>query len=166
MPRDELHALIGVIRKGDKTLYVKRSQLMENYPGVWSLLSGRADRHEVSDSLDLTAIQKCVDRLSTERLQGTPLAVKRFLTSAQCDKYDHRLFLYMYEIQCDGIPRLNPRYYDDARFMTVDEYLAASHDSMCGLCMSMWSRYCVRNGLADRPFAEVHDLEPEGELYA
>jgi len=166
MAKPELHAIIGVIHQGSTTFYVKRSNAIEAYPGVWSLLSVRASREELRDFLDLMQIQQCVDRMSSERLVSTPLTVKRFITSAQCDKQDHRLYLYMYELESPVVPKLNPKYYSDFRFMDPAEYEQLSKDLMCGLCVSMWSRYCVKYGLTDRLFAEVPDLSPEGELYA
>lgn len=166
MAKPELHAVIGVIHRGSTTLYVKRSSHMEAYPGVWSLLSIRTSRQELGDFLDLKQAQLCIDRMSKERLQSTPVKVVRFLTSAQCNREDHRLYLYMYELESSETPKLNPGFYTDCRFMEPEEYERKSKEQMCGLCMSMWSRYCVKNGLAEHPFAEVPNLSPEGELYA
>ncbi len=165
MDKEELHAIIGVATQGKWVLYVKRSELMENYPGVWSLLSHRVTRDEISKFWHYSAVQPFFERMSEERLEGIPIRVDKFLTAAYCDKLDHRLYLYMYQLRCDTVPKLNPHYYTEARFMTAEEYLEARQGGMCGLCLSMWSQYCLKNGLVDKPFAEVHDLEPKGELY-
>ena len=43
--RKPIHAVIGVRRAGGATFYVRRSEYMENYPGVWSLFSIQYDPH-------------------------------------------------------------------------------------------------------------------------
>ena len=66
-----------------------------------------------------------------------------------------RVHLHMYEIRFETEPVLNPAFYTDSAWLEPEEYLARSKDSTCGLCMRMWSDYCVRNGLASNSFAPV-----------
>jgi hypothetical protein len=152
---DSIHAVIAVWHENAKTFYVKRSERMPNYPLVWSLLSIQFDPIELPDQLDLSAVQPIMRRMSFERLNGAPLRVNRYLASATCsdNPMRRRVILHMYEVSFDERPDLNPNYYVAADWLDPDQYAERSRNSTCGLCMRMWSNYCVRHQLVDTPFA-------------
>ena len=161
---EHIDAAIGVWPKGDRTFYVKRSPSMENYPNVWSLMSIQFAPDELADFLDLARVQRIMERMSQERLGGAPVRVVRYLKSARCSDNPMRVpvRLHLYEIELEEEPRLNPEYYIDSAWMTPEEYSVASANSTCGLCMRMWSDYCVENGLCEARFApEVVEDEEE-----
>lgn len=71
-----IRAVIGVDFRAPRTLYVKRSGAMENYPGVWSLPSIQYKPEELPDPLDLDAAAKIFARMSKERFHGEPIKVQ------------------------------------------------------------------------------------------
>lgn len=150
-----LHAVIGVVHDGARTFYVRRSTAMKNYPGVWSLLSIQYDPSELPDPLDLEAARPIFKRMSVERLGGVDVTVLKHLTSSTCsdNPMDQRVILHMYELNLATAPALNPMFYDAACWMLPDEYREKSQATNCGLCLRMWSDYCVRMRLVDTPFA-------------
>ena len=152
---EHIDALIGVWARSARTFYVKRSSLMENYPNVWSLLSIQFGPDELADFLDLASVQRVMARMSEQRLGGVPLRVLRYLKSARCsdNPMGVPVKLHVYEIELEDEPRLNPDYYVESAWFTPEEYLSASANSTCGLCMRMWSDYCYENGLSDVRFA-------------
>ena len=154
-PPPPIHALIGVWHDGAKTFYVKRSPKMGNYPSVWSLLSIQFDPAGITDPLNLGSVRSYMKDMTHQRLGPVPIHVKRYLSSATCsdNPMRTRVFLYMYEVSFDRDPPLNPDYYTDSAWMTPAEYEAKSTGSTCGLCLRMWSDYCVRQGLAETGFA-------------
>ena len=154
-PLKKLHAVIGVGYKDNLTLYVKRSEKMENYPGVWSLLSIRFDPEELDDPGDLVTVQQLMEKMSRERLNSTPIAVKQHLTSADSAKnpINRHVFLHLYEVELLEEPVLNPDFYADSAWLTPEEYEECSKDAQCGLCLRMWSDYAWLHGIVDRPFA-------------
>jgi hypothetical protein len=159
-----IDAIIGVYVQDDRTFYVKRSPSMENYPNAWSLLSIQFTLDELQDFLDLPSAQRVMERMSQERLCGAPVHVVRYLKSARCsdNPMGVPVRLHLYEIELEEEPRLNPEYYIDSAWMTPEEYTVASANSTCGLCMRMWSDYCVENGLCETRFApEVVEDEEE-----
>jgi hypothetical protein len=166
MPHPWLYAVIGVWTTRNKTFYVHRSQQMENYPNVWSLLSIQFHPEELRDHTDLDSAQRIMERMSTERLNGAGIRVERFLTSAMCgnNPIQKRVLLNMYEIRLEREPTLNSRYYSGHEWMTPEDYVERSKDAACGLCMRMWSDYCVRNGLTDRAFAPALHSHPRQNL--
>ncbi len=153
--KEEIEAVIGVWCKDGKTFYVKRSPQMQNYPSAWSLLSIQFTPEEFPDFTDLAAAQKVMEKMSQERLGGVEVALSRYLKSARCSDNPMQVpvTLHLYQIELDSKPKLNPRYYVDSAWLTVEEYLAASADSTCGLCMRMWSDYCYQAGLSKIRFA-------------
>lgn len=146
-----LHAVIGVWYRDDRTFYVQRSDKMENYPGAWSLFSIQYDPDELPDSLDLTRVQRLMDRMSGERLHGTPIVVRRFLTASTCTEnpINKIVNLWLYRVELNSEPVLNPEYYIDAAWMTPAEYLDRRGNALCGSCLRMWSDYCYKRGLSD-----------------
>jgi hypothetical protein len=162
-----IHAVIAVWHRGSRTFYVKRSAKMQNYPLVWSLMSIQFDPLKV-DPLDLEAVQPLFERMSRERLCSAPIRVKRYLSAANCadNPMARRVFLYMYEVELEDEPKLNPDYYVDAEWLEPVEYERRSAGSTCGLCMRMWSDYCVRNRLAERPFAPPVPVDNGDEVAA
>ena len=152
---EQIEAVIGVWYKDGRTFYVKRSEQMENYPNVWSLLSIQFTPEEFPDFTDLAAAQKVVEKMSQERLGGVPVRLKHYLKSARCSDNPMQVpvTLHLYQIELDNEPELNPRFYVDSAWFTVEEYLTASAKSTCGLCMRMWSDYCYQSGLSKVRFA-------------
>jgi len=160
----QIDAIIGVWARGDRTFYVKRSECMENYPGVWSLLSIQFAPDELPDFLDFGKVQPVMEKMSRERLDGAPIRVVRYLKSSRCsdNPMNVPVVLHLYQIELDEEPQLNPRYYVDSAWFTPEEYLRASANSTCGLCMRMWSDYCYQHGLSDIRFApQVQEDEEE-----
>ncbi|KKL14127.1 hypothetical protein LCGC14_2518870 [marine sediment metagenome] len=152
---EAIEAVIGVWHKDGKTFYVKRSHQMENYPDVWSLLSIQFTPEEMPDFTDFTPVPSILERMSQQRLGGVPIHFKRYLKSARCsdNPMNVPVTLHLYEVELEREPELNPDYYVDSGWFSVDEYLKASENATCGLCMRMWSDYCVQAGLSDVRFA-------------
>lgn len=150
----QLHAVIGVQFSGDLTYYVKRSDMMENYPAVWSLLSIQFDPEELSNPNDLSKVQLLMDKMSKERLGGVPIVTKRLLISGDDPEspVGKHVFLHLYEIDLLEEPRLNPDYYSDFARLSAEDYEARSAGQPCGLCLRLWSDYAWMAGLSDRPF--------------
>lgn len=152
---EKIDAVIGVWFKDGRTYYVKRSSNMQNYPNTWSLLSIQFDQEEFPDFTDLEAAQHVMKRMADERLNETPVRLIRYVKSARCsDNPMHvPVTLHMYQIELEHEPELNPRYYVDSAWFTPEEYMKATKNATCGLCMRMWSDYCYQNGLSDVRFA-------------
>jgi len=151
----EIHAFIGVWYEEGKTFYVRRSRKMANYPGVWSLLSIQFEPSSYQEQLDPGYVQSFMEQMSRERLGGVGIRVVRFLSSAHCmqNPMNAHVFLHMYSVELDEMPRLNPEYYEECAWMTPEEYMEKSTGSACGLCLRMWSDYSVRHRLAAQSFA-------------
>jgi hypothetical protein len=156
-----IHAVIGVRYDGRRTLYVKRSDAMENYPGVWSLLSVQFDPGELPGLDDLVAAQRIFDRLSFERLGALRLRVERHIVSGTCsdNPMGRRVVLHLYAISYNGVASLNPRYYSDQAWLTPSEYEQRAAGMSCGLCLRLWSDYSFRHGLAPARFAPIPVLD-------
>ena len=152
---EQIEAVIGVWYKDGRTFYVRRSDQMENYPNVWSLLSIQFSPEELPDFTDLETAQKLLTKLSQERLGGASIRLKQYLKSARCSDNPMQVpvTLHLYQVELDGEPKLNPRYYTNSEWFTVEDYLAASAEATCGLCMRMWSDYCYESGLSKTRFA-------------
>jgi hypothetical protein len=151
----QIDAVIGVWFKDGRTYYVKRSSEMQNYPNTWSLLSIQFDQDEFPDFADLESAQNLMKRMSDERLKGTPVRLIRYVKSARCsDNPMHvPVTLHMYQIEFESEPELNPRYYVNSAWFTPEEYMKATENATCGLCMRMWSDYCYQSGLSNVRFA-------------
>ena len=152
--RMPIHAVIGVRRNGGATYYVRRSEHMENYPGVWSLFSIQYDPASIADMNNLEAVTPLFKSLSTQRLGGVPIRVKSYLTSGSSDQNPMgvNVTLHLYEIELDEEPRLNERYYTDSGWLTAEEYEERCAEEVCGLCLRLWSDYAWLKGYTDRPF--------------
>lgn len=150
----ELHAVIGVRHSGERTYYVKRSLKMENYPGLWSLLSIQFDPDELPDPQDTWRAQLLMERLSAERLGGIPIQAKKYLISGNStdNPYDKNVILHLYEIELLEEPVLNPDYYTDAAWLTPEEYERRTSGERCGLCLRLWADYAWMAGITRRPF--------------
>lgn len=155
----KLRAVIGVRFRNHLTYYVKRSESMENYPGVWSLFSTQFDPNELGDPEDLTRVQRLMEEMSKERLGGVPIIVKRHLTSGDSDDnpINKHVYLHLYEIELPEEPRLNPDYYAAGEWLTPEEYQRRSANQKCGLCLRLWSDYAWMAGITDRPFVPQHE---------
>jgi hypothetical protein len=151
----DINAIIGVWFKDGQTFYVKRSGHMENYPNVWSLLSIQFSPEELPDFTDLRTVQEVMERMSEERLGGAPIRLVHYLKSARCSDNPMQVLvtLHLYQIELEYEPELNPKYYVDSAWFTPEEYVKASENSTCGLCMRMWSDYCYERGLSKIRFA-------------
>ena len=161
LSKKEINAVIGVCYEGTKTLYVKRSANMENYPGVWSLFSIQFDPDELTDHLDLSNVQRLMSKMSEQRLGNIHTKVKGYISSTVCTEnpINSIVKLHLYSIAFEESPLLNPEYYSDMAWLTGDEYLDKRGDRTCGSCMRMWSDYCVKQGIADTPFAPPLDYD-------
>lgn len=159
----QIEAVIGVWFKNGRTFYVKRSGQMENYPNAWSLLSIQFAPEEFPDFSDLSIAQKVIDRMSEERLGGIPVRLIHYLKSARCSDNPMQVpvTLHLYEIELEGKPNLNASYYVDSAWFTAEEYINASQNATCGLCMRMWSDYCYEKGLSKTRFAPSMRLDDE-----
>ena len=80
-----INAVIGVRRRGGSTYYVRRSDEMENYPGVWSLFSIQYEPSDLADVRDLDAAQPLFDAMSAQRLGGVPVRISSYQTSGTSD---------------------------------------------------------------------------------
>ena len=149
-----LYAVIGVWHRESTTYYVKRSEKMENYPGLWSLFSIQYQPEELPDPEDLTRIEPLMQKMSKERLCGQPVTVKSHLIAGDSDNnsIDKHVFLHLYEIEFGREPDLNPDYYEVGEWLSPEEYEHRSAGKKCGLCLRLWSDYAWLAGLTDRPF--------------
>ena len=149
-----INAVIGVRRRGGSTYYVRRSDEMENYPGVWSLFSIQYEPSDLADVRDLDAAQPLFDAMSAQRLGGVPVRISRYLTSGSSDlnPMNVDVTLHLYEIEFDEEPHLNPRYYTASDWLDADEYEDRCAEQVCGLCLRLWSDYAWLSGYTDRPF--------------
>lgn len=153
-PGRPIDAVIGVRRNGPLTWYVRRSQLMSNYKGVWSLPSIKFDPSTLPDVSDASRVQPLFDAMSHERLGGVPIRVLSHITSGSSDMNPMGVdvTLHLYEIELGRDPVLEPRYYVDQEWMTAERYEDASRGQMCGLCTRLWADHAWLMGWSDRPF--------------
>jgi hypothetical protein len=152
----KLYAVIGVWLREGRTFYVQRSEKMTNYPLTWSLLSIQFQPDELEDPTDLDKAQGLMKKLSIERLGGVSISTKKYLASdnSSNNPIGKHVFLHMYEVDLLDPPLLNPDYYRDSAWLTPTEYEEyVGFNSVCGLCIRMWSDYAWMHGLSDRPFA-------------
>lgn len=138
-----IHAVIGVQRNGDRTLYLRRSMLMSNYKGVWSLPSIKFDPAIIRGTPRLHHAQTLLERLSEDRLGGVPVTAISHLTSGSSSENPMAIdvTLHLYEVTTGAVPELNPRYYTEMAWMNEGEYRAASRGQTSGLCTKLWSAY-------------------------
>lgn len=155
MALTKLHAVIGVWHRGPLTYYVKRSPNMQNYPGIWSLLSCKYQPREIENPEDLTSAQVLMERMSKQRLDGVPIKVLDHLISGDSQKnpYELDVYLHLYSIELSREPKLNPHYYTEGAWLNADEYERRSAGQECGLCLRLWSDYAWLARITDRPFA-------------
>lgn len=158
-----IHAVIGVCQMKPYALYVKRSQQMKNYPGVWSLLSMQFVPEELPDHLNLDKVDELFDSMSRERLGGVLVQARGYLVSGTCEKnpMNERVVLHLYDVAIPKEPKLNPLYYEDIAWLQPEEYIERAKGQTCGLCMRLWSDYCVKNNLARAGFAPALDDDVE-----
>lgn len=139
-----LYAVIGVAIDGRRTFCVRRSDEMENYPGVWSLLSVQTLDGDMKNPLDLEEAQASFDRLSQERLGGAPLKVLRHIKSNDSDQMpiDYHTYLHMYEVYVDTKKVvLDSHYYTECAWLTQAEISKRNRNLPCGLCLQMLTDY-------------------------
>jgi hypothetical protein len=146
-----INAVIGVAYNATQTLYVKRSDKMENYPETWSLFSIQFLPENFKDIKDLKLAQKLFDKLSMERLHNTPICVEKYLTSGRCSNNPMKkmVTLHLYRISFPINPQLNKHYYSDYKWLTPEEYENLSNNTgkLCGLCTKLWTGYSIKNEL-------------------
>jgi hypothetical protein len=108
----------------------------------------------LTDPNDLSKAQSLMEKMSAERLGGVPITVKRYLISGDDpdSPVGQHVHLHLYEVELLEEPRLNPRYYTEAAWLTPEEYERLSADQTCGLCLRLWSDYAWLAGISDRPF--------------
>ena len=154
MPKQKLHAVIGVWHEGAVTYYVRRSHKMAYYPGVWSLLSIRYTPRELTSPENLTQVSTLMQRMSNERLGNVPVVVQNYLISGDSDQnpYGIHVYLHLYQIEAAREPTLNSTYYTEGSWLSTLEYEQKSARQACGLCLRLWSDYAWLAGITDRPF--------------
>lgn len=150
----ELHAIIGIWKRGLKSYYLKRSENMENYPSVWSLFSIQFNPVQLPDPSDLVQAQSIMDLISAERLNGAPTKVIEYLTSDDSDTnpINTHVFLHLYLVELDTEPELNPDYYEEGAWLTFDEFEEKTRESGCGSCTRMWWDHAFLRRWVQRPF--------------
>ena len=141
--RKEIHAAIGVWQRGDKTFYVLRSQKMENYPGVWGLLSLQHVPVFLKNPKNLMRAMMILQQMSNERLHGALVHMRRFLYRGSSDQNPMgcMVHLNLYEIEFDDQPELQRDFYTDSAWMTPSELRAANIGKQSGLCTKLWLEY-------------------------
>ena len=161
-----INAVIGVRHHGASTFYVRRSERMVNYPGVWSLFSIQFKPEELPDPRDLAAAERLFERMSADRAGGVPVHVGKYLTFGSSDQNPMGVDvnLHLYEIEFGEEPRLNPTFYADGAWLTPEEYQIRSSDRRCGLCMRLWADYAWMAGITDRPFLPGNARIAEDDL--
>ena len=149
-----IYGIIGVWRHGPLTYYVKRSQSMQNYPGLWSLFSIQYERAQLFDPIDLGVAQCFMERMSHQRLGGERIIVRRHLISGDSgsNPMKKHVYLHLYEVELEREPRLNSEYYVQGEWLTPEQYENRSAGNQCGLCLRLWSDYAWLSGIHDRPF--------------
>src|SRR3569832_1603956 len=134
-----IRAVIGVDFRAPKTLYVLRSQNMQNYPGVWSLPSIRHAPEELPDPLDLGAAAKIFNRLSDERYAGTPIRVRQHLPTGRSaqNPMQRMVELALNRISFSEDPLLYKWFYPQSSWLTQHEFDLKTVLSPlpCGLCI-------------------------------
>ena len=150
----KLFAIIAVAYVGGRTLYVKRSERMENYPGVWSLPSVQFDPGELTGRKDMRRVLTYLRKMSNQRLGGAKISVLDLLTSGSSDvnPISRDVHLFLYRIALEEEPALNPDFYTDMKWMTAAEFEDVSAGQTCGLCVRLWADHAWLLGLTDRPF--------------
>ena len=151
-----IRAVIGVSFRAPKTLYVKRSDNMENYPGVWSLPSIQYKPEELPDPLDLDSATKIFARMSHERFVGTPVKVQQYLTAGSSDlnPMQRMVELVLYRISfVKDSPLLNEWYYTESAWLTQHEFALKTvlAPLPCGLCTKLWQQYEEENAISRAP---------------
>lgn len=150
-----MRALIGVRRNGNKVQYVKRSAKM-TYPNLWTLFSIQYQFD--FNKNDRTQAAAIFQHMSDVRLGGAPVFVGKFL----CEGTDYNqdlgedVSLRLYEIDFPDNPNLlalNPDYYSETRWMTVDEHVKHIEGNICGLCLKLWQDYAYTQGLCSQPYS-------------
>lgn len=149
-----IYGVIGVWRRGALTYYVKRSQNMENYPGLWSLFSIQYGQSELIDPKDLRTAQYFMERMSDQRLGGERITVLSHLISgdSEANPMNKHVYLHLYEVHLEQEPLLNSEYYVAGDWLTPEQYEKRSAGHQCGLCLRLWSDYAWLSGIHDRPF--------------
>lgn len=150
----ELHAVIGIWTRGEETYFIKRSEQMENYPDVWTLFSIQYEPDEIDDPKNLGQAQIIMNRMSEERLYGSPVTVNQHILTEESDEnpIDTYVHLDLYEIEFPQEPSLNPRYYVGGEWLTLDEYASRNTSETCGSCMRMYWDWAWMQNKVDKPF--------------
>lgn len=152
MTQSPIRAVIGVSYRGDArltTYYVRRSEQMENYPGVWSLPSIQHEAGELRDPHDLRAAQEIFTRMSQERFYAAPVAVFAHLIAGSSDEnpMGRMVHLNLYRVGFLEEPMLNPRYYTSSAWLTNGQFVGRTMLTPlpCGLCTKLWQQYQVES---------------------
>lgn len=145
--KKEIHAVIGVWTKKDKAFYVLRSPKMENYPGVWGLLSLRHEAGFLNNPYNIRRAQLVLQQLSDERLCGAKIRTHKFLCKGSSDEnpYDMMVHLNLYQVEFSAEPELNTDYYTDSAWMTPEQAIEANNENQSGFCTRLWQEYLREN---------------------
>src|ERR1700688_3150571 len=97
----KLFGIIAVAHDDDRTFYVRRSQKMINYPGVWSLPSIQFDPRDIADLKDPHQVQRYMEKISSDRIGGVQIKAKAFLTSGDStdNPISRHVFLHLYAVE-------------------------------------------------------------------
>ena len=154
--KSPIYALIGVWSRNGLTYFVRRSQNMENYAGVWSLFSERFDP-STYDPLEKDEVVAVFDRMSHRRLGGVDVTVGQMLSSRAryTTALGCRVSLWMYEVELANEPKLNPAFYSDSNWLTNDEIRKRVTAAPCGMCTRMLSDYRMRSGEISEPLVTL-----------
>lgn len=155
---EPIRAFIGAWKKGDKTYYVKRSDKMENYPGVWSLFSMQIPWEKFTElPQDRDLALDIMQTISNQRLGGLEVTNALWISGAESFRTElgKSVALHLYRVELIGEPKLNPYFYSEGAFLTADEF--RSMDKMpCGTCVRMWSKHGINKG-----YWTEHLVKPE-----
>lgn len=148
-----IRAVIGVSFRAPKTFYVKRSDNMENYPGVWSLPSIQYKSEELPDPLDLDAAARVFAKMSAERFASTRVTVHQYLTAGSSDlnPMQRMVELVLYRISFeDEDPYLSKWFYTQGEWLTQREFdlKTVLAPLPCGLCTKLWRQYQQENAIS------------------
>ncbi len=151
MSQDPIRAVIGVWYRREpvtnmlQTFYVRRSESMKNYPGVWSLPSYQYRPDDLPDPMDHESVSALFSAMSRERFLGAPVTVLEFLTAGRSDDnpMGRMVELLLYRIAFEYPPLLHSAFYIDAAWLTSPEYELRTVGAAieCGLCTHLWRAY-------------------------
>jgi len=131
----ELYAVIGVWVRENETFYVKRSDSME-------------------DPSELARASEIMKKMAEERLYDADITTEKHILSEESknNPIDTYVHLDLYKVELPDEPKLNPRYYQDGRWLSFEEYTEMAKNQTCGSCMRMYWDWAWMEGRVGRAF--------------